>query len=191
MQLYAKTDESDVGRIKLGESVTFKVDAYPKDVFRGTVSQKRMNATTIQNVVTYDTVIDFNNDDLRLFPGMTAYVTIPVATAEKSLKVPNTALRFRPAFPAAELRRLYAEYGIDEITRQAPQAGAKTSSGPAPQREVAVVWKVRANKSLEPIAIETGITDHAYTEVVALAKGDLQVGDNIVTASVDSRAQGK
>jgi len=191
MQLYAKTDESDVGRIKLGEAVTFKVDAYPKDVFRGTVSQKRMNATTIQNVVTYDTVIDFKNDDLRLFPGMTAYVTIPVAAMEKGLKVPNTALRFRPALSATELKNLYATYGIDEITRQAPQNGVKSSAAPKPGREIAIVWKLRADKSLEPVAIETGITDHAYTEIVALAKGDLQVGDSVVTASMDSKAQGQ
>ena len=97
MQLYAKTDESDVGRIKLGQDVTFKVDAYPKDVFHGTVSQKRMNATTVQNVVTYDTIIDFNNGELKLFPGMTAYVTIPVATVTEQPESPQ----YRAAVPAA------------------------------------------------------------------------------------------
>src|SRR5258707_14772311 len=96
-----------------------------------------------------------------------------------------------PPTPAAELKNLYAQYGIDELTRQAPQGATKPSGGAASQSEIAVVWKLRADKSLEPVAIETGITDHAYTQVIALAKGDLQAGDSIVTASVDSRAQGK
>jgi HlyD family secretion protein len=184
MQLYAKTDESDVGRIKLAQEVTFKVDAYPKDVFHGTVSQKRMNATTVQNVVTYDTIIDFNNDELKLFPGMTAYVTIPVATVQKSLKVPNTALRFRPSLPAPELRTLYAKYGIDD-TRPPPDV--KALPAPTPKRETAVVWKLDANKALEPVQIELGITDHAYTEVATVIKGDVKVDDDIVTASVESK----
>jgi HlyD family secretion protein len=175
MQLYAKTDESDVGRIKVEQQVTFKVDAFPKDVFHGTVSQKRMNATTVQNVVTYDTIIDFNNDAQKLFPGMTAYVTIPVATVEKSLKVPNTALRFRPALPPAELRALYDKQGIEEGSPQTAK------------RETAIVWKQLADKSLEPVQIATGITDHAYTEVLAVVKGALKANDNLVTASVESK----
>jgi HlyD family secretion protein len=79
MWVYAKTDESDVDNIKLGKPVSFKVDAFPKDTFNGLVSQVRMNATTVQSVVTYDTIIEFANPELKLFPGMTAYVTIPVA----------------------------------------------------------------------------------------------------------------
>src|SRR5437588_5549920 len=82
MRVYAKVDESDVGRIKPGQGVAFKVDAFPRDTFRGAVSQIRMNPTTVQNVVTYDAVIDFANPALKLFPGMTAYATIPVATVE-------------------------------------------------------------------------------------------------------------
>ncbi|MGZ4816249.1 MAG: efflux RND transporter periplasmic adaptor subunit, partial [Terriglobales bacterium] len=93
MQVYAKTDESDIGQIRTGQKVTFRVDAFPRDTFGGTVTQVRMNPTTVQNVVTYDTVIDFDNPDLKLFPGMTAYITIPVATAQSVLRVPNAALR--------------------------------------------------------------------------------------------------
>src|SRR5437016_7627086 len=96
MLVYTKTDESDVGNIKLGKAVTFKVDAFPKDTFRGVVSQVRMNPTTVQNVVTYDTIIEFDNPELKLFPGMTAYVTIPVANVQNVLKVLNTALRYKP-----------------------------------------------------------------------------------------------
>ena len=86
MWVYAKTDESDVGNIKLGKPVSFKVDAFPKDTFQGVVSQVRMNATTVQSVVTYDTIIEVANPELKLFPGMTAYVTIPVATVRECVE---------------------------------------------------------------------------------------------------------
>src|SRR2546425_2734166 len=112
MQVYASTDESDVGMIRTGQVVSFKVDAYPKDTFSGRVSQVRMNATTVQNVVTYNTVIDFDNPDLRLFPGMTAYITIPVANAKNVLRVPNGALRYKPDMKPEEIRALYQKYGL-------------------------------------------------------------------------------
>src|SRR5579863_8941528 len=78
MLVYSNTDEADVGRIKVGKQATFRVDSFPRETFNGTVSQVRMNATTIQNVVTYNTMVAFDNLDLRLFPGMTAYISIPV-----------------------------------------------------------------------------------------------------------------
>jgi len=113
MWVYAKTDESDVGNIKIGKPVTFKVDAFPKDTFHGVVSQVRMNATTVQSVVTYDTIIEFANPELKLFPGMTAYVTIAVATVQNALKLPNTALRYKPPMTAEEVLVVYKQYGID------------------------------------------------------------------------------
>jgi HlyD family secretion protein len=112
MQVYVATDESDVGMIKVGQPATFKVDAFPKDTFRGVVDQIRLNATTVQNVVTYTTVVNFDNPDTKLFPGMTAYVTIPVATATNVLKVPNGALRYKPDLPATEQRALLEKAGI-------------------------------------------------------------------------------
>src|ERR1700736_5283922 len=114
MLVYTKTDESDVGGIHSGQKVTFKVDAYPREVFTGAVSQVRMNSTVVQNVVTYDTIIEFGNPEKKLFPGMTAYVIIPVATATKVLKVPNAALRFKLALPAEEILALYRRFGIPE-----------------------------------------------------------------------------
>src|SRR5438105_13883729 len=136
MQVYAKTDESDVGNIKVGKQVTFKVDAFPKDTFRGIVSQVRMNATTIQNVVTYDTIIDFDNPDLKLFPGMTAYVTIPVATVQDVLKLPNTALRYKPPLSQEEILALYKQYGIEGGERklgsnEVAAAEKATAAGPS------------------------------------------------------------
>src|SRR3984893_12479261 len=107
MWVYANTDESDVDNIQVDKAVTFKVDALPKQTFRGVVSQVRMNPTTVQSVVTYDTIIEFANPELKLFPGMTAYVTIPVATAQNVLKLPNTALRYKPPMATEEILALY------------------------------------------------------------------------------------
>ncbi|MGE5815122.1 MAG: efflux RND transporter periplasmic adaptor subunit [Acidobacteriota bacterium] len=96
MQVNANIDEADVGRIRPNQHVVFRVDAYPTSEFDGTVSQIRLQPTTVQNVVTYVTVIDVPNNDLRLKPGMTANVQIQIATRNSVLRVPNTALRFRP-----------------------------------------------------------------------------------------------
>jgi HlyD family secretion protein len=97
MQVLANLDESDVGRIRPNQVVTFRVDAYPNDTFSGTVSQVRLEPKVQQNVVTYATVIDVPNNDLRLKPGMTANVNVEVARASNVLRVPNTSLRFRPS----------------------------------------------------------------------------------------------
>jgi HlyD family secretion protein len=194
MQVYAKTDESDVGQIRPGQKVSFKVDAYPRDTFTGTVSQVRMNSTVVQNVVTYDTIIDFKNPELKLFPGMTAYVTIPVATAANVTKVPNGALRYKPDLSADEIRALYQKYGIPEPAAERPQStkaqatpGGKSAEGPA-KYDTQVVWKLLPDKSLEPVRLRTGITDHTFTEMIQLLNGDLKAGDDLVTGVAQSRA---
>lgn len=135
MRVYAKTDEADVGKIKVGATATFRVDSFPRETFRGRVEQVRMNATTIQNVVTYDTVIEFENPDQKLFPGMTAYVSIPVAWENDVLKVPNGALRFRPEISNEERKALFAKHNLPEEPRaggrlSAPGGGAESSGGP-------------------------------------------------------------
>jgi HlyD family secretion protein len=133
MLVYTKTDESDVGRIRPGQPVTFKVDAFPTETFRGRVKEVRMNATVVQNVVTYDTVIEFDNPETKLFPGMTAYVTIPVARAENILKIPNSALRYKPDMPADQIRALYQKHGIPiGRAEQAETASADPNTGLAP-----------------------------------------------------------
>src|SRR5436190_2075487 len=96
MQVVANLDESDVGRIRPGQKVTFRVDAYPAETFRGTVSQVRLNPIVQQNVVTYATVIDVPNNELKLKPGMTANVNVEIARSSNVLRIPNGALRFRP-----------------------------------------------------------------------------------------------
>jgi len=185
MWVYTKTDESDVGNIQVGKPVTFKVDAFPKDTFHGVVKQVRMNATTVQSVVTYDTIIEFANPDLKLFPGMTAYVTIPVASAKNVVKLPNTALRYKPPMAPEELLAIYKRYGIDEgeqpqaaDPQRASSAQASAAVAPrAPKTDTAVVWKLHADNTMEPLKVSLGITDHAYTQLRVVLKGDLQEGD--------------
>jgi HlyD family secretion protein len=97
MQVEASVDESDIGRVAVGQDVEFTVDAYPAITFKGTVWQVRRAPQTVQNVVTYDVVIKVPNPDLKLMPGMTANVSVILETKENVLKVPNAAFRFRPA----------------------------------------------------------------------------------------------
>src|SRR5262250_1548599 len=154
MQVYAKTDEGDVGQIRPGHTVDFQVDAFPKEVFHGVVSQVRMNATTVQNVVTYDTIVDFNNPNMKLFPGMTAYVSIPVASVSNVVKIPNAALRYKPDLPADKVRELYSKYGVTapqaqqpsrtETPNQQPGGGTREHAPPSGgvTSDMALVWKL-------------------------------------------------
>ena len=96
MQVLATVDESDIGQISIGQEATFTVDAYPDETFKGTISQIRLNPTTIQNVVNYTVVTDVNNSQFKLMPGMTANIKVLVANTRNVLKVPNMALRFQP-----------------------------------------------------------------------------------------------
>jgi HlyD family secretion protein len=181
MQVYVSTDESDVGTIKAGQDVSFKVDAFPKDTFKGRVSAVRLNATTVQNVVTYTTIVDFDNPDMKLFPGMTAYVTVPVATATDVVKVPNGALRFTPSLTAQQISDLYQKAGI--ATTGGARKGGKGTQQASSQATTAIVWKLNADKSLEPVQIKLGITDHTTTEVAQVVKGSLNPQDQVVTGS--------
>jgi HlyD family secretion protein len=197
MQVYAATDESDVGQIKVGQPIIFKVDAFPRDTFRGVVSQVRMNPTTVQNVVTYNTIIDFDNPDTKLFPGMTAYVTIPVASATNVVKVPNGALRFTPDLKPDQIAALVQQAGI---TPKAPSrqgkggsagnaAGAGANAQPQPRTaapDVAMVWKLTPDKKIAPVQIKTGITDHTFTEVAQVLHGSINQGDQLVVGSATS-----
>jgi HlyD family secretion protein len=181
MQVYVSTDESDVGMVQTGQDVTFKVDAFPKDSFRGKVSAVRLNATTVQNVVTYTTIVDFDNADMKLFPGMTAYVTVPVATATDVMKVPNGALRFTPDLTAQQISDLYQKAGI-AATGSARKSGKGTQTS-GQQATTAVVWKLNADTSVQPVQIKLGITDHTTTEVAQVMNGSLNPQDQVVTGS--------
>ncbi len=153
MQVLANIDEADVGQLNQNSKVSFTVDAYPTDTFRGTVSQVRLAPTTVQNVVTYTAVIDVANPDLKLKPGMTANVSIVVAESDHVLAVPNAALRFQPD------------------NQPAPAKAARKAGS--------TVWKV-ANGQLTAVSVQTGVTDGVRTEIVS---GDLQEGDTVAIAN--------
>jgi HlyD family secretion protein len=170
MQVYAKTDETNVGKVKVGRRVTFKVDAFPKDTFQGVVSQVRMNPVIVQNVVNYDAIIDFDNPELKLFPGMTAYVTVPVASAENVLKIANGALRYMPQLSQEQMSAFQERFG-------------------AKPNERTVVWKLRADNTMEPVKVTLGITDHSYTALGQVVIGELREGDNIITGEVPVKNQ--
>lgn len=203
MWVYTKTDESDVGNIKVRKPVIFKVDAFPKDTFHGVVSQVRMNATTVQSVVTYDTMIEFANPELKLFPGMTAYVSIPVATVHNVLKLPNTALRYQPPMSPEQVLAAYRQHGIEDGEQESgaanshsgvvEAAGQATRSSPAgsstSELNTAVVWKLDADNSVVPVKVTLGITDHAFTEVRSVLNGELHSGDSLVIRSISPKDQ--
>jgi HlyD family secretion protein len=163
MQIDTNVAESDIGAVKVGQEVDFTVDAYPDTTFKGKVWQKRQAPITVQNVVTYDVVIQVNNRDLRLMPGMTANVSIIIATRENVLRIPNAALRFKPS---------------DRAPGAAPAGGEK--KGPS-------VW-VLENGKPKRIVVELGISDGNYTEVLS---GGLQEGQQlIIEALKKSNTQG-
>ncbi len=105
MQVEADVDQSDIGRMKVGEVVRFTVDAYPDQEFRGQISQVRLNATVTQNVITYPVMVEVPNPDGKLRPSMTANITIEVMTVNDVLRIPNAALRFKPEIPMAKAAR--------------------------------------------------------------------------------------
>ena len=125
MQLQCDIDETDIGKVKEGQKVRFTVSAYQGETFNGTVRQVRYSPTTVQNVVTYATIVDAENPDLKLMPGMTATVSIITGEAKGVLKIPNASMRFTPTLPQEELAKLLADAGIG-VPRGQSQPGQKT-----------------------------------------------------------------
>ena len=152
LELQARVDESDVGVVTTGATVTFTVDAYPRRRFNGKVRLVRLQPTTVQNVVTYTTIIDVPNDDGQLKPGMTSTVSIETARADDVLRVPASALRFVPT------ESLMKEFG------------PSTSRGTA--RREQTVWRL-LNGRLEKLPVRIGVSDGANVEIVSdgLAEG--------------------
>jgi len=188
MQVDTSVAEADVGRLKDGMAASFTVDAYPGEVFRGRIRQIRNAPQTVQNVVTYNAVIDVANPEFKLKPGMTANVTFVYAEKEDVLKVPNSALRFRPppallgdAKGAAQGGRAAGATGpTGPSAGGAPSGGGRPSAaggrpGEAPDRRT--VWTLNGDKPA-PQKIKTGISDGSFTEVV---EGDLKAGDLVIT----------
>ena len=130
---------------------------------------------------------------------MTAYVTIPVATVQNALKLPNTALRYKPPMAPEEILAICKRYGIEGGGRktasdtaaaaEAPQtAGGGQTQPREPRSDTAVVWKLHSDNSMEPVKVSLGITDHSYTEVTAVAKGELKEGDELIIRSVVAKS---
>ncbi len=195
MQVLASIDEADVGQIREGITANFTVDAYPGQTFSGRISQKRLNAQTLQNVVTYTTVIAASNPDMKLMPGMTANITIPVAQADNALMVPNAALRFRPKTdqqnrrdgqgqsnqrPAGQSGRNPQASGQGQTASQ-PSASRRPGAGEEKSQllQGQTIWVFDANKKLEPRSVRTGITNGRVTAIIG---GDLQEGDMVVVS---------
>jgi len=181
MQVDTSVAEADVGRLQDGTPASFTVDAYPSEIFRGTVRQIRNSPQTVQNVVTYDAVIDVANPDLKLKPGMTANVTFVYAEKEDVLKVPNAALRFKP--PPALLGEGGGRSG-NAATGARPEGG-RAGGRPEGARgqetpDRRTVWVLKEGKP-SPIRIRTGISDGSATEVL---EGELQAGGEVITDSV-------
>jgi HlyD family secretion protein len=162
MRVNASVDESDIGKIRTNQPVRFRVDAYPDDTFSGIVSQVRLQPVVEQNVVSYVTVIDVPNPDLKLKPGMTAAVTIETARADGVMKVPNAALRFRPS-----------DEVFDALDQRAPERLQPTRQ----DRGRASVW-VLEQGALTRVAVEPGINDGTQTAVVS---SELKPGSRVVT----------
>jgi len=181
MQVDTSVAEADVGRLEPGMPAVFTVDAYPSQVFRGKVRQIRNAAQTVQNVVTYDAVIDVDNPELKLRPGMTANVTFIYAEKDDVLRVPNAALRFKP--PPGLLAESGRGGGNAAAGARRDTAGAsgrpEAARGPeTPDRRT--VWVLKEGKPA-PVRVRTGISDGSATEVL---EGDLQAGSEVVTDSV-------
>lgn len=199
MQVQADVDQSDIGRVRVGQPAEFTVDAYPDETFHGRIAQIRLNATVSQNVVTYPVIIEVPNPDEKLRPKMTANVTIDVANVRDVLRVPNSALRFKPApgtpgVPETPAVRRTAGNGPSPERmasqmgqRQRGILGAGGSFGRPQPPQGQPVWLLEPNRSLKPIVIRPGITDGHYTEVVA---GDIKPGDNVVVGLATSKVEG-
>jgi HlyD family secretion protein len=193
MQVECSVDEADIGKVKEGQLARFTVDAFPDDRFSGVVKQVRYSPEVIQNVVTYTTIVDVENPEMKLRPGMTATISIVVGEAKNALRVPNSALRFQP--PPEVLQVLFEEMRRErqakrEQTAQADrqqekrrsqgtfQMGQGTRSAGSRMRERARVWMQDDTGKLKMVFIRTGVTDNTYTEITG---GDIHEGYEVIT----------
>lgn len=212
MQVECSVDEADIGRVKEGQKVRFSVDAFPDDEFEGIVSQVRYSPVVQQNVVTYTTIVEVDNPELKLMPGMTATISMITGEARNVLLIPNSALRFTPELDAEEMRALYQEMftgmgggredapskkpanseGGERTERQRPSGGMSGMMGQGGRggsqssRRMQIpptVWFEDENGKLKMIMIRTGVTDNTNTEIIS---GDITEGQEIITGQTSS-----
>ncbi len=186
MQIDANVAEADIGNVEVGQDVNFTVDAFPYRTFRGKVTQIRNSPITVQNVVSYDTVIAVNNSDMKLRPGMTANVSIIIAQRDNVLKVPNAALRFRlittTTDAASKNGGSAAARSEGEKSRSGGGSGRRKGER-SMTRTVYTLSSSAANDSPQPAQIKIGISDGVNTEVLE----GLKEGDNVITAHAVSQ----
>lgn len=210
MQVIANIDQADIGMVEQAKSAKFTVDAFPTKEYEGTIQEMRLNPQDVQNVVTYNVVINVGNPDLKLKPGMTANLTITIDQRNNVLKVPNAALRFRPQDATGQQgnnaggtgtsngqgRRQQREGNTagngDSSSRQGNDAGGKSAPGTAPLQaaQPRTVWVLGADGSPQARRITVGLTDGVASEVV---DGNLKEGELVITGQTvtgTSKAQG-
>ena len=172
MQVEADVDEADIGQVKVGQRVTFTVDAYMDDVFEGTVNQIRMKPTTTSNVVTYTVIIEAPNPDQKLFPGMTASVTI-VTEEATGLAVPAEAFNFTP-----DEQVLKAMRKPEKPEGQMPPQGEKPQMQGGQGTDHNMVW-LKKGDNMVPCPVKVGMSDGAYK----IIEEGVQVGDSVVLSA--------
>ena len=196
MQVIANIDQADIGLVEQAKSVKFTVDAFPGKEFEGKIEQMRLNPVNVQNVVTYNVVIDVDNPEQKLKPGMTANLTITIDERNNVLKVPNSALRFT----LQDTQRTAASgqggqgQGQGRRRQQGDNAAGGGNSGenrfapasaPVLPGQIRVVWVLGQNNKPERRRITVGLSDGSATEVV---DGDLREGDMVITGQQISGA---
>ena len=189
MQVIANIDQADIGLVEQAKSVKFSVDAFPGKEFEGKIEQMRLNPQNVQNVVTYNVVIDVNNPEQKLKPGMTANLTITIDERNNVLKVPNSALRFTPQDTNRQ-QRAGGGQGQWQGRRQQQQGGDNAAGGnndqnrfapasaPVLPGQIRVVWVLGQDGKPDRRRITVGLSDGSATEVV---DGDLKEGEMVIT----------
>lgn len=202
MQVEANVDEADIGNVKIGQRVTFTVDAHPGEEFEGTVTQIRLSPQIVQNVVTYTVIIEVPNPDLKLMPGMTATVSILVDQREDVLRIPALALRFQPPADVADKaekemleqfknsdslsrnddttkqkfrRERFGGEGRPDFNRMREFFSRNQKNPMAKQFQR--VWLMDKNGNIKPVMVRTGISDNRYVEVLG---GRLNENDEVI-----------
>jgi HlyD family secretion protein len=200
MQVIANIDQADIGLVEQAKSVKFTVDAFPGKEFEGKIQQMRLNPQNVQNVVTYNVVIDVNNPEQKLKPGMTTNLTITIDERNNVLKVPNSALRFIPQDGTQGNSQRRSGNGNNQARSQGAatpngagansdgQGGNQSGAGgnrnfagptaPVLSGQTRIVWVLDQNKELNRRRIVVGLTDGISTEVL---DGDLKEGEMVVT----------
>ena len=211
MQVECSVDEADIGKVKEGQKVRFTVDAFPDENFTGKVSQVRYAPEIVQNVVTYTTIVEVDNPEMKLRPGMTATASVVTGEAKNVLRVSNSALRFNPSLSPEEMRELMESMRQEMIERRGGssrpegtspggdahrQAAQRPGSGQhasgmrgfsmqgAQVRQFARVWIEDESGKLKMVFVRTGVTDNSYTEIVS---GSLKEGQLVITGETSGQ----